>query len=77
MSLSDRLNRAPRKAFTCRAAEIMAAVTGDDLDALKRVMADDAVSTAWLAQTLAEEGFPIGESTLRRHRTGRCTCGAL
>jgi hypothetical protein len=64
----------PSKEMLCavmsRAAELEPADLKILLDALK----DKRWSNLGLAETLTERGFTISESTLRKHRVGKCAC---
>jgi hypothetical protein len=44
------------------------------LKILLEAIDDKRWSTLGLAETLTERGFIIGETTLRKHRVGKCAC---
>jgi len=69
LSLVDALKDRPKRAKIRRIDEILASVSGPEQQALTEALSDMA---SWpsdaLARTLTEQGYPIGEASVRRYR---------
>lgn len=74
MSLSQRLSEyeKPRVGMMCTTCKVIADASPDDRDALLAAMDDPRISNAGISRILREEGYPIGDSAVRRHRKGEC-----
>lgn len=76
MSLADRLLRTPatRKA-RCVVADTIDSLPDDDREAVLSAIRSGQ-NTEHIARAMAEEGYRIAPTSLARHRSGRCCCGA-
>lgn len=62
----------PRIGGRCRTCTLIADLPKEESEALLAALRDERISNAGLAQILRAEGFPIAETTIRRHRKGEC-----
>lgn len=49
-------------------------LNADDQKILMEALENPLFSNINLAQQLTERGFPIGETAMRKHRSGKCAC---
>lgn len=75
MALSTRLN-GPRDRWVpkCTIAKLVVSMPEHDLAAFAAALADENVTAVFLARAMRDEGYYVGESTIRRHRRGDCRC---
>lgn len=75
MALSTRL-AGPRDRWvpTCTIAKLSASMPEDDLAAFAKALADENVTASYLARAMRDEGYHVGDTTIRRHRRGDCRC---
>lgn len=66
-----------RKGPPCTLRVLLESLDATERADLEAVVADGAINATTIAALLREDGRPIGEDTIRRHRTGRCACGKL
>lgn len=64
--------QSPRIGGRCRTCSLIADLPKEESEALIGALADERISNSGLAQILRAEGFPIAETTIRRHRKGEC-----
>lgn len=75
MSLADRLNAVDRKVPGCAVAQVLARLNAEDHTLLVEALADKVGYTAQaLVDALRAEGHLVGASTVKMHRSGRCSC---
>jgi len=79
MSLKDEILKHPSNGNRhCHAGAIIQSLTDEDREALDTVLPrigqEPGYTTVWLLKILKNEGFTIGENTLRRHLRGECIC---
>lgn len=74
MSIAQRIAeyKPPRLGGKCTVCAVVEQVSKEDAAALKVAFDNPKMSNAGIALILKEEGFKIGESTVRRHRRGEC-----
>ena len=76
MALADALAEATRPHVPrCTFGLLLEALNDADRAALVQYADRRDVSGANIAKALKAEGHHMGESTVRRHRAGDCTCG--
>lgn len=76
MALSDRIKTvAPNYAgMPCSVGVLLATLEGDELEALKGILASREWSQAMVWKALTDEGYEVGMQSINRHRGGRCRC---
>ncbi len=62
----------PRLGGTCTVCRTLADLPKEDSEALVAAMDDPTISNGGLAQIMRDEGVPIAETTVRRHRKKQC-----
>ena len=62
----------PRVGGTCTVCRALVSLDKADADALNAAMDDVTISNSGLAQIMRDEGIPIAETTVRRHRKKQC-----
>jgi hypothetical protein len=74
MSISQRIAdyKPARIGGACRTCELLRSLSKKEADALRDALADPKYSNAGLAKILKAEGYPMADSTVRRHRRGEC-----
>jgi hypothetical protein len=74
MSLSKRIAEyePPVIGGVCRTCTLLKTLPKGEAEALQSALDDERISNASLSRILKEEGFTIGESTVRRHRKNEC-----
>ncbi len=75
MSLSETLS-APATVVRpkCDVSIALASLPKKDAAALREAIADEAFPATQIARAVRAEGYRMGDSTVRRHRRGDCTC---
>lgn len=76
MALDDAINETLDKAFTitvCAFAKLFVRLSKEDQETLIAAM-EKGIATRTLVESLAREGYKIGNETLNSHRYGRCRC---
>ncbi len=58
----------------CRIGQLIDDADSDQGDRLRGFVADPGVSATRLAIALTFYGYPVGETTIRKHRRGECLC---
>jgi hypothetical protein len=61
-------------ASNCKFARLRDTLNADDRDVLDSAMGDTAFSSVHIGRALRSEGHQIAEDSVRRHRTGACSC---
>ena len=73
MSLRDAQQRLAAVARECKAAKVIASLTGDDAAVFAEWVAEGRTS-GWIWSILQAEGHEISDGVLRRHMNGTCVC---
>jgi len=58
----------------CKVGRLAHELTPEDNEILQSAVIDERWTTSALTLALSERGFSVGETVLRRHRTGKCSC---
>lgn len=58
----------------CKFARLHATLDDNDRKVLDAAMGDAVFSSVRIASALRAEGHQIAEDSVRRHRTGQCSC---
>ena len=76
MALADRVKTtAPNMAgMPCSVGVLLDTLTGDELAALKHMLASRSWSQAMVWKALTDEGYEVGMQSINRHRGGKCRC---
>lgn len=74
MSIAQRVAeyRSPRIGGRCRTCVLLEELPPEEMQALEVALTDERISNAGLAKILRAEGYPLAETTIRRHRRGEC-----
>jgi hypothetical protein len=74
MSIAQRLAdyEPPRIGSVCKTCTLLKELPEGESAALQKALDDPTISNAGLMRILRAEGFPLAETTLRRHRVGEC-----
>ena len=76
LSLSDLIAaEAKRPGTKCSFIHIFKTLDKADRATLEAALADESVTGASLHRALLRAGFTLGKDTVRRHRSGECSCG--
>lgn len=76
MALKDRIE-SPEYGLTgkpCSVGVLLDTLDGDELAALKKILADRNWSQAMVWKALADEGYEVGLQSVNRHRGRKCRC---
>jgi len=76
MALEDAINERLDKVFSitvCAFAKLFVKLSKEDQETLT-VALQKGIATRTLVESLAKEGYKIGNETLNSHRYGRCRC---
>lgn len=68
MSLSDKIKAENSKAARTRIQAIMLQLDAEDTETLIAALKDDEIPHIAIARALNDEGYPISEAAVRRHR---------
>jgi hypothetical protein len=63
---------APQK--PCKVARYLSAMNKEDAKDLQTALDDPTIAPAHISQVLTRNGFPIGHSSVDKHRKGLCCC---
>lgn len=76
MALADKLQHpAPNMAGSpCSVRVLLDTLQGDELAALKHMLASREWSQAMVWKALLDEGYEVGQQSINRHRGGKCRC---
>lgn len=76
MSLRASAQSVPQRGSVpiCGVAKLRTVLTKDDLAWLDEHLANDWDTSTYIARVLKIEGHHLSDFTIRRHRTGRCSC---
>jgi hypothetical protein len=76
MALADRLNNTPPNmtGTPCSVRVLLDTLQGDELAALKHMLASREWSQAMIWKALLDEGYEVGQQSVNRHRGGKCRC---
>lgn len=75
-TLKDEIKDAPKNAI-CSISKAKEKMNKEDVETLESVLYDRDVKASTLGRALRKEGIDITETTITRHRNGKCgTCGA-
>ena len=76
MTLSERLDEAPKRTagLPCSVGALEDKLDGKEADALHAMLHTLGWSGTRVHQTLAEEGYVVGQQTVNRHRSRSCRC---
>lgn len=58
----------------CGVHKVLAVMPNDLKEGFLEAMADQEIHATIIAELLAEEGYPVEATALRRHRRDRCKC---
>lgn len=64
----------PRKGPPCTVAVILEALNDKDAADLRTLLRDKSVFSSTIATVLERRGHLVGDSSLQRHRRGKCEC---
>ena len=74
LSDSDPPKRMTHKGPFCTVGLMLNELDVDSAKALQAWLEDGGLTASDLSDHLRARGVPLGESTIRRHRRGRCQC---
>lgn len=79
MSFTQRAATKPQKIGACAIRDILVTLPDDEADALRSMLAESPKDRPHkaLAKDIADEGFPMSDATVGRHRRGECSCRLL
>ena len=77
MSLSDLIQAEKKNPGTkCTFQQyILRTLNPEDIKALNDALDDQDVAGSQIHRALVKAGFALGKDTVRRHRSGECSCG--
>lgn len=68
------LEPTPARRYTCAIREILDSLEEPYKSALEEKLANRANSHEGIRKVLRNAGFPLGQTTIQRHRAGTCRC---
>lgn len=71
MSLAERLTQVPAR---CKLGDLIELLADEDRAALEAALAAEWMTAAHITRALNDEGFDIGNTTVKEHRNGVCLC---
>jgi hypothetical protein len=79
MSFADEVYDAAaiRKGPKCTIALLIEDLDPETADGLRQVLDDKRVSHTIISRVLRSRGHYVGDSTIGRHRLGKCKCGGV
>jgi hypothetical protein len=76
MGLLEEIRNASTPQKPCKVARHLLAMSKDDAKDLQSALDDVKIPTAHIETVLTRHGFPVGHSSLDKHRKGLCCCVA-
>lgn len=64
----------PVNKAVCKVERLAAELSQEDKEILESALADSRWTTNALVSALADRGFVVGDTALRKHRDGKCCC---
>ena len=76
MALADRIQSTRRNmhGLPCSVGTLLDTLQGDELAALKHMLASREWSQAMVWKALTDEGYEVGLQSINKHRGGNCRC---
>jgi len=76
MALADKVKNPQRNmaGTPCSVAVLLDTLKGDELDALKHMLANRDWSQAMVWKALTDEGYEVGLQSINKHRGEKCRC---
>lgn len=77
MGFADRIEaRVQQRQTTCGYAQLLSTLDPKDAEDLEHYMSQSAkeVPSTWIYEELHADGHKLGETQVRRHRKGDCSC---
>lgn len=78
-SLSERAKKMQVSRFggTCTVSEARKKMTAEQCAEFDEALADEEIHASVLAELLRDDGIPLSDHAVRRHRSGKCRCAKL
>ena len=76
MGLLTDFEHAKNQKSRCSVKVILANLNDEDRSALLQALDDKKLAATVICAVLRKQNIGIADATLRKHRTGRCSCGS-